>query len=142
MGLTACSTVRDVDDNDFLNWSMYISNQGGYIHGASSSVIQISPAPYGAALALPFTYDLAITALREYVSMGYYHEYLGLPDNVRMRNLPGGMAISPNWDTYDINIGPIILAIEQIQNNSIGTLYLNDEDITNALQALIASWPE
>jgi hypothetical protein len=142
MGLTACSTVRDVDDNNFLNWSRYISNQGGYIHGASSNVIQISPAPYGAALALPFTYDLAISALKEYINMGYYHEYLGLPDNIRIKNLIDGMGISPNWDPFDINIGPIILSIEQIQNNSISTLYLNDEDISNALEALIASWPE
>ncbi|HKK80109.1 MAG TPA: hypothetical protein VJ933_10785, partial [Phaeodactylibacter sp.] len=141
MGLTACSTVKEARPEGFLSWSQYISNQGGNVHGASlGGVIQISPAPYGAALALPFTYDKAITALREFADMGYYHEYLGLPDNVRMKNLPEGIQPAPNWDPYDINIGPIILAIEQIQENRIGALYLSDAAIQENLDLLIASF--
>lgn len=141
MGLTACSTLKTVDANGFFIWSEYISNQGGSIHGASSSVIQISPAPYGAALALPFKRDEALLALREYVAMGHFHELLGLPDNVRIKNLKTGMDVAPNWDPFDINIGPIILAIEQSENNTIGLLYLKDADVFNSLQALTASWP-
>lgn len=142
MGLTACSTVKEVRATGFLNWGRYISNQGGSAHGAGlGQVIQISPAPYGAALALPFTYDKAMTALREFVKMGYYHEYLGLPDNVRIKNLPEGISQSPNWDPFDINIGPILLAIEQVQGNTIGELYKNDTHVMNALEQLKESFP-
>ncbi|MEY3243051.1 MAG: hypothetical protein RIR11_4490 [Bacteroidota bacterium] len=142
MGLTACSTIKEAREKGFLNWGMYISNQGGSVRGTSGSVVQISPAAYGAALALPFTYSKSITALREFVKMGYYHEYLGLPDNVRMNNLPEGITQSPNWDTYDINIGPIILAIEQVHNNKIGTLYLSDAQVMDALTQLKESFPK
>ena len=141
MGLTACSTIKEARAKGFLNWGMYISNQGGSIRGTSGSVVQISPAPYGAALALPFTRSKSLTALREFVKMGYYHEYLGLPDNVRINNLPEGTGQSPNWDPYDINIGPIILAIEQVQNNRIGALYLSDTGVLEALAQLQATFP-
>lgn len=141
MGLTACSTVKEAREKGFLNWGMYISNQGGSVRGTNESVVQISPAAYGAALALPFTYSKAITALREFVNMGYYHEYLGLPDNVRINNLPEGIGRSPNWDPYDINIGPIILAIEQVQGNRIGALYLSDAQVIDALAQLKESFP-
>lgn len=141
MGLTACSTVKEARPKGFLNWGMYISHQGGSVRGTTGSVIQISPAPYGAALALPFTRSKSLTALREFVKMGYYHEYLGLPDNVRINDLPEGFGPSPNWDPYDINIGPIILAIEQVQGNRIGALYLADAQIVQALAPLIASFP-
>ncbi|MEM9895525.1 MAG: hypothetical protein AAF789_04080 [Bacteroidota bacterium] len=141
MGLTACSTVKDFSLAGFLNWSKYISNQGGNIHGAGlGQVIQISPAPYGAALALPFKPDRAITALRTFVDMGYYHEYLGLPDNVRINDLPDGFRQAPNWDPFDINIGPIILAIEQTEGNKIGQLYLQDLRIKEILPFLIESF--
>lgn len=142
MGLTACSTVKEARPKGFLNWGMYISNQGGSIRGSSGSVVQISPAAYGAALALPFTPQESMGALRELVSMGYYHEYLGLPDNVRINNLPESMERAPNWDTYDINIGPILLAIEQVQSNQIGTLYLRDAQVMDAFMQLKASFPE
>ncbi len=142
MGLTACATVKEESRNGFLNWRRYISNQGGNVHGAGlGEVIQISPAPYGAALALPFTYEEALRALREYVNMGYYHEYLGLPDNVRLKNLPDELKPAPNWDPFDINIGPVILAIEQIENNRIGQLYQADPEIATALHQLIETFP-
>lgn len=141
MGLTACSTIKEMRAEGFLNWGMYISNQGGSVTGTNGGVIRISPAPYGAALALPFTYNKAMTALREFVKMGYYHEYLGLPDNVRIKNLPEGISQSPNWDPYDINIGPIILAIEQIQSNKVGELYLTDSHVSTALAQLKETFP-
>ncbi len=141
MGLTACATIKEARANGFLNWGMYISNQGGSVRGTNGSVVQISPAAYGAALALPFTYAKAITALREFVKMGYYHEYLGLPDNVRINDLPEGASQLPNWDTYDINIGPIMLAIEQIQDNRIGALYLSDPQVMGASVYLKESFP-
>lgn len=141
MGLTACSTVKDGSSSGFLNWNQYISNQGGNVHGAGlGQVVQVSPAPYGAALALPFTPGKSLTALREYVAMGYYHEYLGLPDNVRIKDLPEGFKTAPNWDPFDINIGPVILAIEQTQANTIGMLYQQDPDIATALQLLVETF--
>jgi hypothetical protein len=142
MGLTACAMMSNIDEENFQYWNKYISNQGGSIRGTSGSVIQISPAPYGAALALPFTYEKALFGLREYVAMGYYHEYLGLPDNVRVNSLEGGMTISPNWDPFDINIGPVILAIEQVEDNLIGELFLKDSDVSEALDLLIDSFPD
>ena len=143
LGLTACSTIKEVRPEGFLNWNRYISNQGGNIHGASlGGVIQISPAPYGAVLALPFTYEKAMTALRAYADMGFYHEYLGLPDNIRIKDLPTGVRPAPNWNPYDINIGPVMLAIEQVQNNRIGALYQSDEAIRQSLSHLIATFGE
>lgn len=141
MGLTACATVKDIRPNGFVNWSQYISNQGGSVHGARlGEVIQVSPAPYGAALALPFIRDKALTALRAFAEMGDYHEYLGLPDNVRMKALDDSITPVPNWNPYDINIGPVIMAIEQIQTNRVGSLYLSDNAITAALDQLVASF--
>jgi hypothetical protein len=142
MGLTACSTINEEYGNGFFTWNRYISNQGGLIRLNTGSVVQISPAPYGAALALPFTYEKAITALRTFTEMGYYHEYLGLPDNVRMRNVPDDLPSAPNWDTFDINIGPMIMAIEQINENRIADLYLSDQNISSTLTELINSFPE
>lgn len=142
MGLTACSTVGEFTIDGFLNWNQYISNQGGLTRLTSGSVLQISPAPYGAALGLAFTYDKSLAALREFVKMGYYHEYLGLPDNVRMRNLPEGFHKAPNWDPFDINIGPMILAIEQAGENRVGKAYLSDEKVSEAIDLLIQSFSE
>ena len=109
MGLTACSTLSGMDVSGFVKWDKYIGNQGSSVSGAKTSeVIQTSPAPYGAALALPFQYDAAISALREYVKIGYYHPLLGLPDNVRLNNFPSGLdSAVPHWDPFEINIGTI-----------------------------------
>ncbi len=141
IGLTACATIQDITDNGFINWGRYISNQGSTISGASATeVIQISPAPYGAALALPFIPDKAIEALRVYVNLGYYHPLLGLPDNIRLSNLPSGLSPAPNWNAFDINTGPIALAIEQSRENRIGALYQNDTAIQAKLPLLIESF--
>lgn len=142
MGLTACNTLSEVDSNGFINWDRYISNQGSFVSGApSNEVIQISPAPYGAALALPFQNANALEAIRAYVQLGYYHPLLGLPDNIRIGDLPNGLTVPvPNWSTFDINVGPIALAIEQSQNNSISSYYMNDQDVVNALNSLIQSF--
>ena len=142
MGLTACSTISSIESDGFINWNRYISNQGASISGASTSeVIQISPAPYGAALALPFQSSTAIKALREYVKLGYYHPLLGLPDNVRMNGFSQNVKVPvPNWDTFDINIAPIAMAIEQTQNNTISSYYTKDNAIAVSLQKLINSF--
>ena len=138
MGLTACSTLSAMDSNGFIKWDKYISNQGSSFSGASlGEIIQVSPAAYGAALALPFQKATAITALREYAKLGFYHPLLGLPDAVRIKDLPAGLerAVS-NWNPFDINIGPISMAIEQTQQNTIGKLYLNDSAINLNLTKL------
>lgn len=142
MGLTACNTVLDNDENGFVNWKKYISNQGSFVSGApANEVIQISPAPYGCVLALPFQNALAIESLRNYLDVGYFHPLLGLPDNIRVSDLPQGVNVPiPNWSTFDINIGPIAMAIEQTQNNSIKSFYLSDLAIDNSLNNLIASF--
>lgn len=142
MGLTACATISSMENNGFAKWDRYIGNQGSSVSGASSSeVIQISPAPYGAALALPFTTTAAIQSLRNYVALGYYHPLLGLPDNVRIKQLPTNVSVPlPNWNSFDINIGPIALAISQYQQNTIAQHYLNDPAVALSLQNLINSF--
>jgi hypothetical protein len=141
MGLTACTTLNKaapIDSNGFARWDEYISKQGSSVSGApSNEVIQINPAPYGAALALPFQRATSITALREFVREGFYHPLLGLPDSVRFGELPAGIEKPiPNWDPFDINIGPIAMAIEQTQQNTIGILYLRDNQISTNLTKL------
>jgi len=141
MGLTACSTLSSINSNGYLKWERYISNQGSSVTGAGShEVIQISPAPYGAVLALPFQYNLAMNALRQYATLGYYHPLLGLPDNIRINDLPEKLQVPvPNWNPFDINIGPVAMAIEQIEENIIGKLYLQDNQIDSNLKKLINS---
>lgn len=142
MGLTACGTASEVENNGFISWDRYIGNQGASTSGADESeVIQISPAPYGAALALPFMTSEAIQSLRNYVSLGYYHPLLGLPDNIRIAELPGNLDVPvPNWNPYDINVGPMAMAIEQYQENTISRYYMKDVAIENSLQKLIKSF--
>jgi hypothetical protein len=142
MGLTACATISEVEPNGFVNWRNYVGNQGSSVSGATSNeVIQISPAPYGAVLALPFTPNEAIQSLRQYVELGYYHPLLGLPDNIRMKDMPNGVNVPlPNWNPYDLNIGAIFLAIEQYQQNRIAQYYLSNTNTQNALNQLIQSF--
>ena len=142
MGLTACSTISSIESNGFINWTRYISNQGASVSGANSGeVIQISPAPYGAVLAIPFQPSMAIEALRTYVNIGYYHPLLGLPDNVRMTSFFQNLNVPvPNWSTYDLNIGAISMAIEQWQQNSLSNYYTNDNEVVMSLQKLIQSF--
>lgn len=142
MGLTACATASNVEDNGFINWDYYISNQGSSVSGANQNeVIQVSPAPYGAALAVPFIPSQAIQSLRNYVSLGYYHPFLGLPDNIRMKDMPGNLSVPvPNWNPYDLNIGAMALAIEQYQQNTIANYYMNDNSVATVLQHLKESF--
>lgn len=142
MGLTACSTISNSDSNGFLNWNAYLGNQGANVSGANKSeVIQVSPAPYGATLALPFASDRAITALKEFVNIGYYHPLLGLPDNIRLKNYPTNIDVPvPNWSTFDINIGPMGMAIDMYQDKIISNLYLKDSNVKNSLDKLIQSF--
>jgi hypothetical protein len=142
MGLTACGTMSNVSNNGFINWDKYIGNQGSFVSGANTAeVIQISPATYGAVLALPFQPSDAIQALREYTKLGYYHPLLGLPDNIRINDLPQNLDVpAPNWNTYDINIGPIAMAIDQYQQNIISNYYMSDSAIVQSLESLIQSF--
>lgn len=142
MGLTACATIGNVEPNSFVNWNNYVGNQGSSVSGANANeVIQISPAPYGAALAIPFIPTQAIQSLRNYVNLGYYHPILGLPDNIRMSQLPSGVQVPvPNWNPYDLNIGCIAMAIEMHQQNQLAQYFLNDTMIETALQSLIQSF--
>lgn len=142
IGLTACSTISDVTSSGFVNWNRYISNQGSSVSGANTTeVIQISPAPYGAALAIPFIPNTALIAIKEYIKIGYYHPLLGLPDNIRMGNLPNGLSAPiPNWTTFDINIAPIGMAIEMHQNNVISKLYMKDVKVISSLEKLKQSF--
>ena len=79
--------MSGIDINGFVKWDKYISNQGSDVSGANSGeIIQISPAPYGAVLGLPFTRNKSLQALREYIKIGFYHPLLGLPDNIRLRS--------------------------------------------------------
>jgi hypothetical protein len=112
------------------------------VSGANTAeVIQISPATYGAVLALPFQPSDAIQALREYTKLGYYHPLLGLPDNIRINDLPQNLDVpAPNWNTYDINIGPIAMAIDQYQQNIISNYYMSDSAIVQSLESLIQSF--
>ena len=142
MGLTACATIGNIENNGFINWDNYISNQGSSVSGANQNeVIQISPAPYGAVLAVPFIPSEAIQSLRDYISLGYYHPLLGLPDNIRMENLPDKLDVPvPNWNPYDLNVGALVLAIEQHQQNTIAQYYMNDNAVATGLQELIQSF--
>ncbi|UAM98000.1 T9SS type A sorting domain-containing protein [Polaribacter litorisediminis] len=141
IGLTACGTVSNVDENGFVSYDSYISNQGSEAHGSlnSNEVIQISPAPYGAVLAYPFLPSSSMTALRAYGKTGYFHPLLGFPDNIRMKELPGGLneKWAPNWERFDINTAAIAMAIEQVQDNTISNLMLSDLDFKTALEELI-----
>lgn len=142
MGLTACATISEVESNGFVKWRNYVGNQGASVSGAmQNEIVQISPAPYGAVLALPFTNNEAIQSLRQYAELGYYHPLLGLPDNIRMKDMPDGVDVPlPNWNPYDLNIGAVFLAIEQYQNNRIAQYYLSDPNTQNALNLLIQSF--
>jgi len=139
IGLTACPTLSGVDGSGFISWDNYIGNQGSDTSGATPpEVIQVSPAPYGAILATPFTRSAALKALGEYIDIGFYHPLLGLPDNVRLGALPSGIDHPvPQWSLVDINIGPCSMAIEAIQGNSIAGYYLSDSSIATNLESLI-----
>lgn len=142
MGLTACSTISNSDSSGFVEWNAYIGNQGANISGANTSeVIQVSPAPYGATLALPFNSNRAMTAIKEFINVGYYHPLLGLPDNIRLKDFPTNVDVPlPNWSTFDINIGPMGMAIDMYQNKVISKLYLQDNNVKNSLDKLIQSF--
>lgn len=142
MGLTACTTVGEFNATGFLDWDRYISNQGPHIHGTDfpEEVIRYNPAPYGAALALPFQKDMAIRALREYARMGFAHPHLGLPDAVRITELPAGFLPASNWNQVDINIGPMGMAVEQVQENRIARYLQGDSSYQEAIKKLITNW--
>ncbi|PQB09033.1 hypothetical protein BST83_01420 [Polaribacter filamentus] len=133
--------VSNVDGNGFVSYNSYVSNQGSEAHGSVNlnEVIQISPAQYGAVLTYPFLLGASMTALGEYGKTGYFHSFLRFPDDIRMKELPGGLndKWAPNWERFDINTAAIAMAIEQVQDNTISNLMLSDLDFKTALEELI-----
>ncbi|MDP5092977.1 MAG: hypothetical protein NWQ17_06680, partial [Polaribacter sp.] len=83
----------------------------------------------------------SISAIKEYIKLGYYHPLLGLPDNVRLKSIPNNVGVPiPNWTTFDINIGPIALAIDMHQTKIISNLYTKDASVKTSLEKLIQSF--
>lgn len=142
MGLTAASTISEINNNGFVTYGKYISNQGADKHLApQGGVIQVAPAPYGAVLALPFDKPKAMEALRAYTNLGYYHQYMGLPDNIVFEGT-GSLGILPNWNQLDINIAPIAMAIDLLDNRNkfIPNQLVNDKYAMHALYDLYNSF--
>jgi len=143
MGLTACETFSGVDENGFLKWDTYAGETGSDVHLAGEAGIdRRSVCPYGAALALPFVREKAVAALFEYVKLGFVHPLLGLPDSVRLEDLPqGAEGPVPNWTQFAIDVGPMWMAIEACRPSGgrVAELYLTDGDVKDALEQLDAS---
>lgn len=138
MGLTAVGITKEIDNDGFAE-IQYYGDQGS-IPCRSNDSKQIAPAPYGAALALPFTPDLAIKGLREFVELGYYHPLIGFPGSVRLKAIgDGGPKMIPNWSTGDLELGPFAIAIDQYRSNIINQLYQDDPDVKIAIKELIES---
>ncbi len=141
MGLTAAGTFTELDNDGFTAGRQYFSNQGSEAHATTNAdeVVRVAPAPYGAVLALPYAPDEALGALRQFVKLGYYHPYLGLPDTVRLAGLPKKMEATPSWLHFDLNIGAQTMAIDQFTSNTVGHLYRSDPQIDAALYELTQS---
>lgn len=141
MGLTASSTVSAIDGNGFVDYGQYISNQGSLKHLANAEeVVQVAPAPYGAALALPFAKPKALEAIRAFIDLGFYHEYMGLPDNVVFEEI-GVLKPLPNWNQLDINMAPIAMAIDQMSTNPIiSTTLMNRPSFREAYRVIYESF--
>lgn len=138
MGLTAAGIITGIDDNGFVNVK-YFGDQGSS-PSRSKSNKKIAPAPYGAALALAFVPNQAITGLREFVKLGYYHPIMGLPGTVRLIPIEGGgPEMMPHWGIADLELGPMLIAIDQHFDNSIGQLYQSDPEVKISLEELIES---
>ena len=137
MGLTAASTVSSIASNGFVKYGEYLSNQGSNVNLApQGQVVQVAPAPYGAVLALPFEKTKAMEAIRAYIDLGFYHEYMGFPDNVVLEGT-GALGPMPNWNQLDINIAPIAMAIDQ---SDFGQKFLANSLVSDiyAMKALYA----
>ncbi|GAA4888088.1 hypothetical protein GCM10023311_09950 [Flaviramulus aquimarinus] len=143
MGFTAVSCVNEIYDDGWIDHNRYVSNQGSNKHltDDDEEVIQVAPAPYGAALALPFTKNNAVEALREYVNLGFYNQYLGLPDNVQLTNLKG-LAPIPSWKQIELNIGPMALAIDQLNDETISSLYLGDYNASESVFEMLNNFAD
>ena len=137
IGLTAMQAMTAVDEDGFFVRPQYFSHQGSRTHLTPNDgeVVQIAPAPYGAALALPFIREESVRALREFVDIGFYHEHLGLPDSVLLKGLPKGIRGVPSYRHLDLNIGALGMAIDQAGKATIADLYRADPEIAAALEA-------
>ncbi|MES2773473.1 MAG: T9SS type A sorting domain-containing protein [Bacteroidota bacterium] len=128
MGLTAASTVSDIKPNGFIEYGDYLGNQGSDKNlSPAGEVVQLAPAPYGAVLALPFfSNDMVTKSLQAYADLGFYHEFMGFPDNIVIKNI-GDKKILPNWQQLDINMAPIAMAIDQAGPKTISQNFLKDQ---------------
>jgi hypothetical protein len=143
MGFTAVSCIDEIYDDGWIDHNRYVSNQGSNKHltDDDEEVVQVAPAPYGAALALPFTKNNAVEALREYVNLGFYNQYLGLPDNVQLTNLKG-LAPVPSWKQIELNMGPMALAIDQLNDKTISRLYLDNFEAGLAVNEMLVDFAD
>ena len=141
MGFTAVSCVNEIYDDGWIDHNRYVSNQGSYKHGTDDEeeVIQVAPGIYGTALALPYNKTEAIEALREYINLGFYNQYLGFPDNIQLTNLKG-LAPVPSWKQIELNMGPIALAIDSAGDNIISELYRSSPNGGEAYQDMLDSF--
>ena len=121
-----------------IDHNRYVSNQGSYKHGTDDEeeVIQVAPGIYGAVLALPYNETEAIGALREYINLGFYNQYLGFPDNIQLTSIKG-LAPVPSWKQIELNMGPIALAIDSAGDNIISELYRSSRNGGYAYQEML-----
>jgi hypothetical protein len=138
MGLTATSVINK-SEKGYLNWGSYISNQGSEGHVAlTNEVVQVAPAPYGAAMAYPFVPKKAMRAMREYVKLGYYHPLMGFPESVQLNNLPETLHgyWPANWERFDINLAALAMGLEQSDNNLVANLMNKDARYLSAVEMI------
>lgn len=140
MGLTAVGIPVSIDDNGFTEHK-YFGDQGHLPNRSNGDHKTIAPAPYGAASALAFVPDQALTGLKEFTKLGYYHPLMGFPGSVRLSSLgKGSPNMIPNWGISDLEVGPLMIGIDQYFENIIGTYYSNDPNVKIALEELTDSF--
>lgn len=138
LGSTACETFSGSDESGFLKWDTYTGETGSDVFLAEANAVKhLSVCPYGAALALPFAREKAMTALAEFAKLSGVHPVIGLPDSIRIEALPEGFR-SPisNWAQFAIDVGPMWMAIEATEKNRVAGLYLKDGSVRKALEQL------
>ena len=136
MGLTAVGIPVSIDNNGFTE-HRYFGDQGHLPNRSNGDHKTIAPAPYGAASALAFVPNQALTGLKEYTKLGFYHPLMGFPGSVRLSSLGNGSPnIIPNWGIADLEAGPLMIGIDQYFENIIGTYYSNDPYVKISLKEL------
>jgi hypothetical protein len=86
---------------------------------------------------MPFAREKAVAALAEFAKLSGVHPVIGLPDSIRLEELPTGFKNSiPSWTQFAIDIGPMWMAIEASEGNRVAGLYLKDASVSQALEQL------